>query len=105
MWRDRPPISRTLELEPSVQSHVLELGERKEFLSQAEHDELMGLVDFTRKRTIEPLEAKRALGRVHDAFPGVDEVSSGNQDHVCFMNAGLALDCTTDGFCQRSTNL
>ncbi len=39
-----------------------ELGERKEFLKQAEHDELLALVDFTRKRTIEKLEARGGSG-------------------------------------------
>jgi hypothetical protein len=60
------------ELEPSLQNRLLDLGERKEFLSQAEYDELMALVDFTRKRTIESLEAKLALDRVHQAFPETD---------------------------------
>jgi hypothetical protein len=49
------------ELEPSLQNRLLDLGERKEFLSQAEYDELMALVDCTQKRTIESLEAKLAL--------------------------------------------
>jgi hypothetical protein len=60
------------ELEPSLETRLLDLGERKEFLNQAEHDELMALVDFTRKRTIESLEAKRALDRVRNAFPEWD---------------------------------
>jgi hypothetical protein len=59
------------ELEPSLERRLLDLGERKEFLAQAEHDELMALVDFTRRRTIESLEAKRALDRLHDVFPEV----------------------------------
>jgi len=62
------------ELEPSLQDRLLDLGERKEFLSQAEHDELMALVDFTRKRTLESLESKRALDRLHDFFPEADEM-------------------------------
>jgi len=60
------------ELEPSLQNRLLDLGERKEFLSQAEYDELMALVDFTQKRTIESLEAKIALNRLHGAFPEMD---------------------------------
>jgi len=62
------------ELEPSLQTLLVDLGERKEFLSDAEHDELMALVDFTRKRTLESLEAKRTLDRLHDAFPEADEM-------------------------------
>ena len=52
------------ELKPSLQERLLDLGERKEFLSQAEYDELMSLVDFTQKRTIESLEAELALNRL-----------------------------------------
>jgi hypothetical protein len=60
------------ELEPSLQKRLLDLGERKEFLGEAEYDEPMALVDFTRKRTIESLEAKLALDRVRQAFPKVN---------------------------------
>ena len=49
------------ELEPSLQNRLLDLGERKEFLSPVEYEELMALVDFTSNRTIESLEAKMAL--------------------------------------------
>ncbi len=59
------------ELEPSLQNHLQNLGERKEFLSPSEHDELVALVDFTRKRTIEALEAKLALQRLQVFFPDV----------------------------------
>ena len=52
------------DLEPSLQNRLLDLGERKEFLSQAEYDELMELVEFTQKRTIESLEGKLALDRL-----------------------------------------
>jgi hypothetical protein len=61
------------ELEPSLQNRLLDLGERKEFLGQAEYDELMALVDFASKRTIESLEAKLALDRVHEAFPELNK--------------------------------
>jgi hypothetical protein len=60
------------ELEPSLQKRLLDLGERKEFLGEAEYDEHMALVDFTRKRTIESLEARLALDRVRQAFPEVN---------------------------------
>ena len=61
------------ELEPSLQNRLLDLGERKEFLGQAEYDELMALVDFAGKRTIESLEARIALDRVHQAFPELNK--------------------------------
>jgi hypothetical protein len=48
-----------------------ELGERKEFLSQEERLELLALVDFAHKRTIEKLEAQAALDRLRTALPGL----------------------------------
>jgi hypothetical protein len=54
------------ELEPSLQNRLLDLGERKEFLSQPAYDELVALVDFTHKRTIESFEAKIALTRLQN---------------------------------------
>jgi hypothetical protein len=59
------------ELDPSLHRRMQELGERKEFLNQIEHEELLALVDFTHKRTIEKLEAQAALDRLRTAFPGV----------------------------------
>jgi hypothetical protein len=47
------------------------LGARKEYLSQAEHEELLALVDFAQQRTIEKLEAQVALDRLWTALPGV----------------------------------
>jgi hypothetical protein len=47
------------------------LGERKEYLSPAEHEELLALVDFAHQRTIEKPEARLALDRLHTALPGV----------------------------------
>jgi hypothetical protein len=46
------------------------LGERKEWLSKAEHDELMALVAFTQQRTLEKLEAEAALQDLHSALAG-----------------------------------
>ena len=43
----------------------------KEFLTAAEHEELLALVDFVHKRTIEKLEAQTALARLRTAIPGV----------------------------------
>ena len=59
------------ELAPSLHSHMHILGERKEFLSPAEHEELLALVDFVHQRTIEKLEAQVALARLRTALPGV----------------------------------
>jgi predicted house-cleaning noncanonical NTP pyrophosphatase (MazG superfamily) len=59
------------ELDPSLQRRVHELGERKEFLSSTEHEELLALIDFVHKRTIEKLEAQTALARLRTAIPGV----------------------------------
>ena len=54
-------------LEPSPHRRMRELGERKEFLSRAEHEELLALVNFAHKRTIEKLEAQAALDRLRTA--------------------------------------
>ena len=59
------------ELAPSLHSRLHALGERKEYLSPAEHEEFLALVDFAHQRTIEKLEARVALDRLHTALPGV----------------------------------
>jgi len=59
------------ELAPSLHSRLHALGERKELLSQAEHEELLALVDFAHQRTLEKLEARVALDRLRTALPGV----------------------------------
>jgi hypothetical protein len=59
------------ELDPSLHRRMQELGERKEFLGQGEHEELLALVDFAHKRTSEKLEAQAALDRLRTALPGV----------------------------------
>lgn len=57
------------ELEPSLKQRMHELGERKEFLSAAEHDELLALVEFSENRTEEKLEAMTALRDLQEAVP------------------------------------
>jgi hypothetical protein len=57
------------ELDPLLQKRIHELGERKEFLSAEEHEELLALVDFVHKRTIEKLEAQTALSRLRTVLP------------------------------------
>jgi hypothetical protein len=59
------------ELAPSLHSRMHALGGRKEFLSSAEHEELLALVDFAHQRTMEKLEARMALDRLRTALPGV----------------------------------
>lgn len=56
-------------LDPAVDRRILELGERKEFLTPAEHAELLGWVAFTQQRSVEKLEAELALGRLLAVFP------------------------------------
>jgi hypothetical protein len=59
------------ELDPILSQRMHDLGERKEYLSQEEHDELLALVDFSHKRTIEKLEAQLALARLRAALPNM----------------------------------
>jgi len=56
-------------LDPALDQRLRELGERKEFLSSPEHDELMALVSFTQQRSIEKLEAELALRSIEAACP------------------------------------
>ncbi len=48
-------------LDPALDQRLRDLGERKEWLSRDEHDELLALVAFTQQRTLEKLEAEAAL--------------------------------------------
>lgn len=48
-------------LDPALDQRLRDLGERKESLSRAKHDELLALVTFTQQRTLEKLEAEAAL--------------------------------------------
>ncbi len=51
-------------------AHRLEaLSEEKEFLTAEQHAELLALVEFARRRTIEKLEAQLALKQLHDIVP------------------------------------
>ena len=59
------------DLDPSLHRRLRELGERKEFLTPVEHEELLALVDFAHQRTIEKLEAQMALDRLRTALPGM----------------------------------
>ena len=48
-------------LPTALDRRMQEMGERKESLSAAEHEELMALVTFTQERTLEKLQAELAL--------------------------------------------
>jgi hypothetical protein len=56
-------------LDPALDRRMLDLGERKEFLSPEEHAELMALVGFAQKRAAEKWEATLALQRLDAAYP------------------------------------
>jgi hypothetical protein len=57
------------QLPSALDRQMLEWGERKEFLSPAEHAQLMALVDFSQQRTIEKLQAELALKELKTFFP------------------------------------
>lgn len=65
----QPVASYTLE--PALERKLLDLGERKEFLTPAEHAELLDLTAFARRRSIETLGAKLALKRLLENAPGI----------------------------------
>jgi hypothetical protein len=54
-------------LDPALDQRLRDLGERKEWLNKAEHDELLALVAFTQQRTLEKLEAEAALQQLQSA--------------------------------------
>jgi hypothetical protein len=56
-------------LEPALDDRLRDLGERKEFLTPAEHAELLALVEFTERRTQEKLEAELALRQLDAVAP------------------------------------
>jgi hypothetical protein len=59
------------ELNATLRQRMHELGERKEYLRPDEHEELLGLVEFTQKRAVEKLEAQTALSRLRAMLPGL----------------------------------
>lgn len=60
-------------MEPFLARRMHELGERKEFLDPSEHRELMRLVAFWRKRTLDVWEARLALREFNRLIPGMDK--------------------------------
>ena len=61
------------QLDPFLSDRLLDLGERKEFLTPAEHDELMALATFAQWRAVEKLEAELALRQLDAAAPDSGE--------------------------------
>jgi len=57
------------ELDPAMNRRMRDLGERKERLNEGEHEELISLVAFSEKRSIEKLEAQLALKRLGRFLP------------------------------------
>ena len=57
------------ELPPALDRRLQELGEQKEFLDRAAHQDLLALVAFSQQRTLEKLEAQVALKRLQELFP------------------------------------
>jgi hypothetical protein len=61
------------QLDPVLGQRMLYLGENKEKLGPQEQAELMALVAFTQKRTVEKLEAELALQRLAAVIPDLVE--------------------------------
>jgi hypothetical protein len=60
-------------LEPALDQRLRYLGENKERLDPEQHAELLALIEFTQKRTIEKLEAELALQRLMAALPDLGD--------------------------------
>ena len=57
------------DLEAPPAQRLESLSERKEFLNEGEHAELVSLVEFARRRTLEKLEAQVALKQLQESVP------------------------------------
>lgn len=70
LWSCQRALRRVADyrLDPALDQRLRDLGERKELLSPAEHDELLALVTFTQQRSLEKLEAEAALQDLQSAF-------------------------------------
>jgi hypothetical protein len=56
-------------LPAALDRRLRELGENKEYLGAAEHEELLALVTFTQERTLEKLQAELALRELQTLVP------------------------------------
>lgn len=59
----------TYVLPAALDRRMQQLGENKEYLGAAEHDELLALVTFTQERTLEKLHAEIALRELQTLLP------------------------------------
>ena len=59
----------TYSLPPALDRRLQKLGENKEYLGPADHEELLALVTFTHERTIEKLQAELALRELQTLLP------------------------------------
>ena len=57
------------ELDSDLNQRLLDLGERKDQITKEEHRELIALVNFTQRRSLEKLEAQLALQRLQEIVP------------------------------------
>jgi hypothetical protein len=58
-----------LELDPPLNRRMLDLGERKESLTESEYEELLSLISLSERRTREKREAELALRRLQEVVP------------------------------------
>ena len=56
-------------LPPALDRRLQTLGENKEYLGAADHEELLALVTFTHERAIEKLQAELALRELQTLLP------------------------------------
>ncbi len=56
-------------LPPELDRRILDLGERKDSLTDDERAELLAWVAFTQRQSLDKLEAEVALRRLADVFP------------------------------------
>lgn len=63
-------------LPTAIDERLLWLSENKELLTEAEHQELLALVEFAEEKTVEKLQSQAALGRIRQIFPKLSTSSS-----------------------------
>ncbi|MBY0522219.1 MAG: hypothetical protein K2R98_02410 [Gemmataceae bacterium] len=59
----------TYVLPSALDRRLQQLGENKEYLGAADHEELLALVTFTHERTLEKLQAELALRELQSLIP------------------------------------
>ena len=61
-------------LPAALDRRLQDLGENKEHLGEAEHEELLALVTFTHERTLEKLQAELALRELQTLLPDEEQL-------------------------------